>query len=1085
MDAAYVQTLHQLLEATIAPDTNLIKQATAQLNTQYYKSPDCVPALYEIAASSPNAAIRQLAAVELRKRVGLNDGKLWKKVPEPVRLQIKQSILARLTQESASIVRHALARTVSAIADIELTVTPPQWPDLMPGLYGAAQSADVTHRETAVYVLFSLLDTIADTFEAELQTLFKLFSTSLLDPQSGEVRMTTLRALAKVAEYITAEDKHDVKAFQELIVPMLKVLQQAITDGDDEGVKHGYDVFETLLIIDTPLISKHVAEVVQFFLGAAANKDVDESMRCGALNVLSWTIRYKKSKVQSLGLAKPIVEALLPIGCEEDPEDADEDSPSRLAFRCLDTLAQALPPQQVFPVLSQQLQVYMAGDAAMRKSALMAFGVSVEGCSEYIRPHVDQLWPVIENGLQDGDVIVRKAACIALGCLCEWLSEECATRHSTIVPILFNLIVDPATQKNACTCLDSYLEILGDDIVNYLTLLMERLLILLENGTVPVKITVTGAIGSAAHASKENFRPYFEQTIKRLVPFITLSGTEEDFDLRGVATDTIGTLADAVGADLFRPYFQDMMKASFEALTMDNNRLKESSFIFFGVMAQVFETEFAPYLPQCVPALVASCQQDESADEFIDDGTGSGAAGARAAAVEAFTTGAAGPSKGGEELGDDDEEDVDLDALEAMFAKVNSAVAIEKEVAADTLGELFTSTKQAFIPFIEETVQVLLDLLDHYYEGIRKSAAGALFAFIKTFYELSAPAEWVAGAHVQVPLHADVKKLVDHILPQVFEAWKTEDDKSVVILLCAELADTMNKCGPALVEGRLDEIATLAVELLEKKAMCQQDPDGDDDAAGVDADSSEYEAALISNAADVFGAMANVLGPDFGQAFGKVLPLISQYTTAKRTTSERSMAIGSLGEIIVGLKAGVTPFTQPLLEIISRGLRDAEADVRSNSAFAAGVLVQNSTADLSPHFGQLLQVLEPYFAVPEHSAPAVYNARDNAAGALARMVCKNAAALPLESVVARLVGVMPLQFDPLENRAVYRAVFDLFRASPNVLAPHMDRLLAAFAYNLDPAHADDTTDETKHELAALVEHLKQSIPDQVRAAGFQ
>ena len=108
----------------------------------------------------------------------------------------------------------------------------------------------------------------------------------------------------------------------------------------------------------------------------------------------------------------------------------------QLAFRCLDALAQALPPQQVFPVLTSQLQVYMSsGDARMRKSALMAFGVSVEGCSEYIRPHVDQLFPVIESGLNDPEVIVRKAACIALGCLCEWLSEECATRHAVIVPV--------------------------------------------------------------------------------------------------------------------------------------------------------------------------------------------------------------------------------------------------------------------------------------------------------------------------------------------------------------------------------------------------------------------------------------------------------------------------------------------------------------------------------------------------------------------------------------------------------------------------------------------------------------------------
>ena len=185
--------------------------------------------------------------------------------------------------------------------------------------------------------------------------------------------------------------------------------------------------------------------------------------------------------------------------------------------------------------------------------------------------------------------------------------------------ILFNLIVDEATQKNACTCLDSYLEILGDDIANYLTLLMDRLLFLLEGGAIPVKITVTGAIGSAAHAGKEKFQPYFQETIKRLVPLVSLR-EDDQFDLRGVATDTIGTIADAVGAEMFRPFYHDLMKLAFEALTMDNTRLRESSFIFFGVMAQVFEGDFAGYLTQCVPALVASCQQNENSDELLEDG---------------------------------------------------------------------------------------------------------------------------------------------------------------------------------------------------------------------------------------------------------------------------------------------------------------------------------------------------------------------------------------------------------------------------------------------------------------------------------
>ena len=140
-------------------------------------------------------------------------------------------------------------------------------------------------------MLFSLLDTVAESFEQHLKALFVLFATTLLDPESAEVRMTTLRALAKVAEYISSDDKHDIRAFQELIVPMLNVTQQAINDGDDEGVKHAYDVFETLLILDTPLVSRHVPELTQFFLGVSSDKQVDDTMRCGALNVLAWIVR--------------------------------------------------------------------------------------------------------------------------------------------------------------------------------------------------------------------------------------------------------------------------------------------------------------------------------------------------------------------------------------------------------------------------------------------------------------------------------------------------------------------------------------------------------------------------------------------------------------------------------------------------------------------------------------------------------------------------------------------------------------------------------------------------------------------------
>lgn len=40
----------------------------------------------------------------------------------------------------------------------------------------------------------------------------------------------------------------------------------------------------------------------------------------------------KQNKIRTLKLVGPIIEGLMPIGTEEDPEDVDEDSPSRVSI---------------------------------------------------------------------------------------------------------------------------------------------------------------------------------------------------------------------------------------------------------------------------------------------------------------------------------------------------------------------------------------------------------------------------------------------------------------------------------------------------------------------------------------------------------------------------------------------------------------------------------------------------------------------------------------------------------------------------------------------------------------------------------
>jgi hypothetical protein len=127
---------------------------------------------------------------------------------------------------------------------------------------------------------------------------------------AGRVTNTSPRALGVIAQYIDNDDKEQIvrgctdnrarlsshpkstqKMFQAMVPVMLNVLQKTLEIGDTEGAKHVFDVFETMLILETPLLSTHIPQLVQFFVQCGANSNLDEEIRVFALNALTWTVQ--------------------------------------------------------------------------------------------------------------------------------------------------------------------------------------------------------------------------------------------------------------------------------------------------------------------------------------------------------------------------------------------------------------------------------------------------------------------------------------------------------------------------------------------------------------------------------------------------------------------------------------------------------------------------------------------------------------------------------------------------------------------------------------------------------------------------
>ncbi|KAJ2000309.1 hypothetical protein GGI04_004207 [Coemansia thaxteri] len=283
-EAQFASGLQDLLQKlALASDTETIKTVTATLNQQFYCNAACVPALLTISKDHDQWQIRQLAAVELRKRISL----LWDEIDGNTQEQMRQAILKAIVEETNDLARHGLARVISTIAKSDIPNR--KWDGLIQFLYTCCQSPTATHREIGVYVLDSLFETIADTMGAHLQTLFELFTVLINDPESLTVQVTTLEALGKVAEFIEPEDRAGVATFQGLVPSMVHVLQKCLATGNEDSASRCFEVLNALILVEAPLLNRHFGELVEFSISVGSNEELEESLRIMALNFLVWT----------------------------------------------------------------------------------------------------------------------------------------------------------------------------------------------------------------------------------------------------------------------------------------------------------------------------------------------------------------------------------------------------------------------------------------------------------------------------------------------------------------------------------------------------------------------------------------------------------------------------------------------------------------------------------------------------------------------------------------------------------------------------------------------------------------------------
>ncbi|KAK5715533.1 hypothetical protein LTR15_010178 [Elasticomyces elasticus] len=1099
------QEFVSLLQALMEPDTQKVKQATSQLNKTYYTSPESVGALIHIITSHGQPELRQLAAIEARKLVV----KHWASVAEAQKSQLRDSLLKSTIDENKQLPRHSKARVIAAIAKVDLEDG--QWAELPGLLQQAATSSTARHREVGVYILYTLLETMPDIFQENMAQMLTLFNRTIQDPESVEVRINSMLALSELAMVLdTEEDTKSLKSFQSTIPHMVKILQACIEAEDEEHTMQAFDVFNKLLSYESSFLNAHFGDLIQFFMQVSANTEVEDDSRSQAIAFLMQSVRYRKMKVQSLKVGEQMTKMCLQIATELDdlPSDEDEISPARSALGLLDILSESLPPSQVAVPLLQAIGPYFQhADPSFRRAGILALGFVVEGAPDFIATQLGAVLPTVLRLLEDPATTVRSAALNSVARLADDLPDDMGKEHERLMPALvknFDLAMQGMQHgqadskdhdlniyiiKNSCLAIESLVEGLGpEDASKYVSELVPRFAKLFGHEDHKVQMAAVGAVGSIAAASESAFQPYFKDTMQILGRYISVKESEDELELRSIVVDNLGKIASAVGAEAFQPYVQPLMQSSEEGLRLDNQRLKETSYILWSTLARVYEENFEPFLPGVLKALFDALDQDET-DAEVNLGAEASDLIGQEVTIAGKKIKIAGANGKNEDDDDDDaivqalmegaeEDEDDWDDLGAI-----TAVAMEKEIAAEVIGDILTHSKAKYMPYMQKTVETVLPLLDHSYEGVRKSSVGTMwraYACLWGLAEDNGMQKFQPGLPLMVKPTTDIMKLGDLLVKGTMALWEEEVDRATVTEINRNLAATLKLCGPAILAPSsttdqstpVQQVAATVLLLLQKSHPCQKDEEDFDDGEALEEESNEYDWLVIETAMEVITAMGTALGQQFAELWKIFETPIMKYTSSQEHF-ERSAAIGTVGEAVESMGAACTPYTARMMRVCLKRLTDDNPETKSNAAFATGMLCLHSTdaKEVLGNYNTILASLEPLLS-HQSASPNEDDARllDNAAGCVARMIKKAPNNVPLQEVLPRLVELLPLTEDYRENEPVFDMIIDLYRQQNPVILSLTDKLMPVFEQVMAPPE-DQLKAETKEKLGQLVQYL--------------
>ncbi|KAL6515235.1 hypothetical protein OROHE_018867 [Orobanche hederae] len=1017
------QSLELLLIQFLMPDNDARRQAEDQIK-RLSKDPQVVPALIHHLRTAKTPNVRQLAAVLLRKKITGH----WGKLSPQLRQLVKQSLTESITVEHSPPVRRASAHVVSIIA--KYAVPAGEWPDLLPFLFQCCQSTHEEHREVALILFSSLTETIGNSFQPYFTDLQSLLLKCLQYEASNRIRIAALKAVGSFLEF--THDEAEVIKFREFIPSILNVSRQCLDSGEEGVAVIAFEIFDELIESPAPLLGESVKAIVQFSLEVCASRNLESTTRHQAIQIISWLARYKSSSLKRYKLVGPVLQIMCPLLAESTNQDEDDDlAPDRAAAEVIDTLALYLPKQVFPPVFEFASLSSRNADPKFREASLTVLGVISEGCLQLMKAKLEPVLHIVLGALRDPEQMVRGAASFALGQFAEHLQPEIVSHHEIVLPYILNAVEDASDEvkEKSYYALAAFCENMGEEILPFLEPLVGKLLGALQSSPRNLQETCMSALGSVASAAEQAFVPYAERVLELMKIFMVLTN-DEDLRARARATELAGIVAMSVGRTRMEPILPAFIEAAISGFGLEFSELREYTHGFFSNVAEILEDGFTQYLPHVVPLAFSSCNLDDGSAVGIDDSDG-----------DENANGFGGVSS-------DDEAH---DEPRVRNISVRTGVLDEKAAATQALGLFALHTKSSYAPYIEETLKNIVRHSTYFHEDVRLQAITSLK------YILTAVQAVFQNHNEGI---AKTKEVLDTVMTIYIKTMSEDDDKEVVAQACISIADIITDVGYMAVEPYMPRLVEATLILLREESACQQIESDSE----IDEDDTEHDEVLMDAVSDLLPAFAKALGTQFAPIFSQLYEPLMKFAKQSRPPQDRTMVVATLAEVAQHMGAPIAGYADAMMHLVLKELGSPEATNRRNAAFCVGELCKNGGNSVLKYYTNVLNRLYPLFGESEPDNAV----RDNAAGAVARMIMAHPESVPLNQVLPVFLQVLPLKEDYEESTSVYGCICNLVLSSNSQIMSFVPQLVNIFA---QVAASSAETPEVKVYIGRAFSHL--------------